>query len=84
MGNSSSAELSLLFVIVILFMVVVARNSNNTKKRRILSIPGPQVMALSKIIKNNTGQHLMFSLNGNEQGYIGTFGIAVNAKQCGQ
>jgi hypothetical protein len=42
------------------------------------------VMALSKTIKNNIGQHLIFSLNGNEQGYTGTFGIAVNAKQSGQ
>jgi hypothetical protein len=38
-------------------VVVVGRNCNNTKKKRILSIPGPQVMALSKTIKNNKKQY---------------------------
>jgi len=32
------------------------------------------------LFKTNTGQHLMLKLNGNEQqGYIGTFNIGVNA-----
>jgi hypothetical protein len=57
MVGDSAAELSLLYFIVIVFMVVVGRNSNNTKKKRILSIPGPQVMALSKTIKNNKKQY---------------------------
>jgi hypothetical protein len=81
MGDFSSAELSLFYFIAILFMVVGCGNSNNTKKEENFIYNGPSSDGL---VKNNTRQHLMFSLNGNEQGYTGTFSIAVNAKQSGQ
>jgi hypothetical protein len=62
-------------------MVVGGRNSNNTKKEEDFIYTE---LSSDGLVKNNTRQHLTFSPNGNEQGYTGTFGIAVNAKQSGQ